>query len=75
MSSVTVVRLLLVAAGIYIAFKSATAPKRGTFLTLFGNVRRTSQPRAFLICLVAGYALSAVIILGAAFPQVWLPLI
>lgn len=75
MSAINVVRLLLVATAIYIAFKSATAPKRGTFLTLFGNVRRDSQPRAFLVCLVAGYALSAVLILAAAFPQAWLALL
>ena len=71
----TIVRLLIAAIGIYAVIKTATAPSRGRFLTLFGNVERTRRPRAFLVCLIAGYVLSAALLLAAAFSDFWLPLL
>lgn len=68
----TVIRFFLALFGAYMIWKTATAPRRGAFLTLFGNIR-PDQPRAFRTCLIAGYALAAVLLLLAAFPGVWLP--
>ena len=59
------IRVLLIGLAVYLMIKSATAPKRGAFLTLFGNIRRETQPRAFAICQVVGFALAAVTFLSA----------
>jgi hypothetical protein len=69
------IRLLLVAAAVYIVFKTATAPRRGKFLTVFGNIRPEIRPRAFRACLLGGYALAAVLLLYAIFPDLWLPIV
>jgi hypothetical protein len=53
-------------------WKTATAPRRGAFLTLFGNVR-PDQPRAFRACLIGGYSLAIVLLLAALFIDAWLP--
>jgi hypothetical protein len=68
------IRVLLLAAALYLVIKTVTAPKRGTFLTLFGNIRRDTQPRAFMVCLVAGYALACLVLLAVILPDAWLPL-
>lgn len=67
------IRLLLIMLALYLIFKTVSAPKRGSFLTLFGNVRRETQPSGFLVCLIAGYALATIILLAAIFPDIWLP--
>lgn len=69
------IRILLAVAAAYMIWKTASAPKRGTFLTLFGNIRRESQPGAFRACLIAGYALAVTLLLAAVFPGVWLPIL
>jgi hypothetical protein len=68
----TTVRLLLGAFAFYMFLKTATAPKRGRFLTLFGNIGRDAQPKAFRACLIAGYVFGAFMLLAAIFSDVWL---
>ena len=70
--SPTTIRVLLVAAAVYMIWKTATAPRRGAFLTLFGNIR-PDQPRAFRVCLIAGYALAAILLLAVLFLDAWFP--
>ena len=64
-------RLLLLAFAFYTILKTAAAPKRGSFLTLFGNIGRHTQPQAFRACSIAGYALAAVMLLAALFSDAW----
>ena len=72
----TTIRLLLGAFAFYMFLKTATAPKRGRFLTLLGNIGRDTQPKAFRVCLIVGYVLGAFMLLAAIFSDVWLaPLI
>lgn len=70
--SATAIRILLGLCAVYMVWKTATAPKRGAFLTLFGNVR-PDQPRAFRACLIGGYGLAVVLLLAAIFADAWLP--
>jgi hypothetical protein len=72
--SADTVRVLLVLVAIYMIFKTATAPKRGTFLTLFGNIQSDTQPQAFKACLIGGYLLAATLFLAAVFSDAWLPI-
>ena len=69
------IRILLAIVAAYMIWKTASAPKRGTFLTLFGNIGCQSQPRASRACLIAGYTLAAALLLAAIFPAVWLPIL
>jgi hypothetical protein len=52
--------------------KTATAPKRGSFLTLFGNIGRDTQPKYFRACLIAGYAFAGFMLFAAIFSDAWL---
>jgi hypothetical protein len=54
--------------------KTATAPRRGRFLTAFGNINRETQPGAFRICLIGGYALAVTLALIATYTDRWLPI-
>lgn len=67
------VRIILTGTAAYMLWKTASAPKRGTFLTLFGNIRRESRPGVFRVCLIAGYNLAVALLLAAIFPDVWFP--
>ena len=71
--NVSTIRALLAVAAVYMVIKTASAPRRGTFFTLFGNIRREAKPRAFIACLAAGYALAGVALLAALFPDAWVP--
>lgn len=73
--SPVVLRYGLIAFAIYMVLKTATAPKRGAFLTLFGNIRPETNPIGFKVCLIAGYALAVVMLLAAVFQDSWLPTI
>jgi hypothetical protein len=72
--SADTVRLFLSVAGAYMIYKTLSAPKRGTFLTLVGNISRDKQPRTFGVCIVAGWALAIVFLFAAALADKWLPL-
>ncbi len=52
------IRLFLGLFAAYIAAKAATAPRRGTFRTLFGVVEQNKRPRLFQGCLVTSYLLA-----------------
>jgi hypothetical protein len=69
------VSVLLIAFAAYMLLKTATAPKRGTFLTALGNIRRDAQPRAFTACLIGGYALAVTAVMAAIFRDFWLPVL
>jgi hypothetical protein len=70
-----VVRIILAVFAAYMIWKTASALKRGTFLTLFGSIDRNNHPRAFRACLAGGYALAVALLLMAMFPGVWLPIL
>lgn len=70
-----VVRYLLIAFAIYMVLKTSTAKRRGSFLTIFGNIRPEENPNGFRACLIGGYALASALLLAAIFLSAWQPLL
>ena len=68
-----VVRYLLIAFAIYMVLKTATAKRRGSFLTVFGNIRPGENPAGFMACLIGGYALALILLVAAISTAAWLP--
>ena len=66
------IRTFLVFFTVLVAFKVATAPKRGKWLTLFGNVNRADQPRMFWLCMIAGIVIAVASGLAAIYTEVLL---
>lgn len=66
-----VLRYLLIAFAVYMVLKTATAKRRGSFPTLFGNIRPEENPNGFRVCLIGGYALACLLLLAAIFSNAW----